>query len=413
MSSLPAGRDTASDRDETEADLAGFAVSSGNADHGRDDVERLATELTEQVRAGGAADVEGVAADSPDAVAKLRRIAPVIEALERWKLHKEMECGAGELPATLAVDRLGDCRLGREIGRGGNAIVFSAVQGLVWRRRVAVKVFPWRRASDGGEGRQRFLEEASTLARLQHPHIVPIYSFGSENGCSYYVMRLADGGSLDRVIGRLRSPGMILPESSRSERGSFGRSDWRAMGLFGLQIAEALAYAHSQGVVHGDVKPANVLLDAGRRALVTDFGPAEHALPDERVRLAGTYRYMAPERFEGTCDERGDVYSLGVTLYELVTLTPAFEGDGRQSIVSSILRHQVIAPRLMRPDVPADLSAIIVKAMAREPAARYVNAEALAADLRNFLRGRPTEAIPRGRAASLYHRGFGPASARR
>jgi serine/threonine protein kinase len=403
------------ERNEHDADLAGFAVSSGaDRDQGRDDVERLATALTEQVRAGLPTDVERVAEGSLELATKLRQIAPVIEALERWKTLKEAECGAGELPATLSVDRLGDCRLGREIGRGGNAIVFAAVQGLVWRRRVAVKVFPWRRATDGGEGRQRFLEEASTLARLQHRHIVPIYSFGSENGCSYYVMRLAEGGSLDRLIGRLRSPATFLAGSGRTETAPrLGRTDWRAMAVSGVQVAEALAYAHSQGVVHGDIKPANVLLDAGGRALVTDFGPAEQALPDERVRLAGTYRYMAPERFDGTCDALGDVYSLGVTLYELVTLTPAFEGEGRDSLVNNILRHHVVGPRLVRPDIPEPLAAVVAKAMAREPAARYASAEALAADLQNFLRGRRLDASPRGGGSGIYRRWFGGSGATR
>jgi len=392
------------ERNEHEADLAGFSAPAGaDPDHGRDDLERLASTLAERVRSGRPSDVEAVAHERPELAAKLREMAPVIEALERWKVLKSAECGAGELPATLTVKQLGDCRLEHEIGRGGNAIVFAAVQGTVWRRRVAVKIFPWRQASDGDEGRARFLEEASTLSRLQHRHIVPIYSYGAENGFSYYVMRLAEGGSLDRTIARLRSPGNVLDYAAERSAGTqrLGRSDWRAMAELGFQVAEALAYAHGQGVIHGDVKPANVLLDAAGRALVTDFGPAERSVPDARNRLVGTYRYMAPERLDGVVEARGDVYSLGVTLYELVALTPAFEGDDRESLTTAILRHQVVRPRLVRPDVPADLDAIVMRSMSRDPADRYGSARELAVDLDHFLQGRPIGERPRKKAGWL------------
>ena len=391
---------------EYEAALEGFAIPSGDdPDHGRDELERLASALAAQVRAGAASDVAGVADGRPDLEGRLREIAPVIEALERWKVLKAAEVGLGELPAALGIDRLGDCRLGREIGRGGNAIVVAAVQGTIWRRRVAVKVFPWRTAADGDEGRRRFLDEASTLARLQHRHIVPIYSFGSESGHSYYVMRIAEGGSLDRVIGRLKNPGRDVSDPAEAMR-SFGRGDWRRIADLGAQVAEALAYAHANGVVHGDVKPANVLLDAAGRALVTDFGPSERSVPDGGNRLAGTYRYMAPERFDGVCDERGDVYSLGATLYECATLAPAFEADGRDSLFRSIQRYEVVAARLVRPDLPGDLDSVIGKAMARDPADRYRSAENLAADLRNFLRGRRTVAGRPAKRGSPFARLF-------
>jgi serine/threonine-protein kinase len=395
---------TSGERHDAEAELAGFAQPTGpDPDHGRDELERLASDLAERLRSGRPADIRDVAAGQSDLEDRLRELAPIVEALERWKSQKETECGGGELPDAIGVDRLGDCRLVREIGRGGNAIVYEAAQGRVWHRRVAVKVFPWPRPADRPAERRRFLEEASTLARLEHPHIVPIYSFGTDGGYYHYVMRLAEGGSLDRVIDRFRprSPGTArsvvpLPPTA------LHRNDWRGFASLGMQVADALAYAHGRGVIHGDVKPANVLLDAAGQALVTDFGPAERPAAAAGP-LAGTYRYMAPERFEGVCDERGDVYALGATLYELVTLTPIHEGNAREALTQSILRHDPIAPRLLRPEIPASLDAVIVKATARAPTARYPSAAAFAADLRNILNGRRVDAAS---GESLYRRIF-------
>ncbi|HEX6987757.1 MAG TPA: serine/threonine-protein kinase, partial [Planctomycetaceae bacterium] len=318
-------------------------------------------------------------------------IAPVVEALERWKVEKAAECGDGELPGALPVDRLGDFRLLHEIGRGGNAIVYEAARGTS-RERVAVKVFP-RRAPHDSPARRRFLEEAATMSRLRHQHIVPVTAVAEDAGFPYYVMRLAEGGSLDRVIGRLRRGG-AAPQESVGFGGRFalGRDDWRAFAGIGVQIARAIAFGHACGVLHGDIKPANVLLDADGQVMVADFGPPPRPEPGGRGRITGTYRYMAPERYDGVCDERSDVYALGATLYELVALMPAFDAEGQDSLVRSILRHELVPPRLVRPDVPPDLDAVIVKAMSRDPAARYASAGELTADLLNFLRGRPIAA---------------------
>jgi serine/threonine protein kinase len=367
------------DPQEFEADLGGFAVPTDSTrDAGRDELERLASRLAEQVRTGSPTSNDEQSVD-PDVASKLRELTPVIEALEHWKVAKTLECGDGELPAVLPVDRLGDCRLIRELGRGGNAIVFEAVQESA-RRMVAVKVFP-RRAPTDSPLRQRFLEEAATMSRLRHANIVPVYEVAEDAGFPFYVMRLAEGGTLDRVIAALRRPARApgpIP---------LGRDDWRAFAQLGRQVAAAVAFGHANGVIHGDIKPANVLLGSDRQAMVADFGPKPRPEPDARGRLAGTYRYMAPERFEGICDERSDVYSLGATLYELVALTPAFEGEGPESLVRSVLRHELVAPRLVRPGIPSDLNAVIVKAMAREPRQRYASAAAFADDLLNFLHG--------------------------
>jgi eukaryotic-like serine/threonine-protein kinase len=375
-------------REDFDADLAGFAVPSGpNRDAGRDELERLASRLAEQVRTGRSGEMDTVP-DDPELAARLREIAPVVEALEQWKLTKAAECGEGPLPATLPVDRLGDYRLVRELGRGGNAIVFEAVEESAGRT-VALKVFP-RRAPKDSPFRRRFLEEAATMSRLRHPNIVPVYKLAEDGGYAFYVMRLAEGGSLDRVISQLRRP------ASAPASGRLRRDDWRGVAQLGRQVARAVAFGHSQGVVHGDVKPANVLLDREGQGLVADFGPKPRPEPGARGRLTGTYRYMAPERFDGVCDERSDVYSLGATLYELLALTPAYEAEGQDSLVRSVLRHELIAPRLVRPGVPPELDAVVLKAMAHDPGRRYRSAAELADDLLNFLHGRRVTARESG-----------------
>ncbi|MBI4600924.1 MAG: protein kinase [Planctomycetes bacterium] len=164
-----------------------------------------------------------------------------------------------------------------------------------------------------------------------------------------------------------------------------------------LQVAEALAYAHGEGVLHRDVKPSNLLLDAQGTVWMTDFGLAKAEGADDLTQagdLVGTLRYMAPERFRGKADARSDVYGLGLTLYELLTLTPAFEASERSDLVRKILEEHPAPPRKLDPLVPRDLETIVLKAIDKDPSGRYPTAAALAADLRRFLGGEPIQARP-------------------
>jgi hypothetical protein len=162
-------------------------------------------------------------------------------------------------------------------------------------------------------------------------------------------------------------------------------------------VAEALAHAHGQGILHPDIKPSNLLLDIGGNVWVTDFGLAKsndaEALT-EAGDIAGTVRYMAPERFRGDSSARSDVYGLGVTLYELLTLRPAFDEGERAHLIDQILHDDPLSPRSLDPKIPRDLETICLKCLGKQPDERYASAAALAADLRRFLTGEPIAARP-------------------
>jgi serine/threonine protein kinase/Flp pilus assembly protein TadD len=191
------------------------------------------------------------------------------------------------------------------------------------------------------------------------------------------------------------------PESAFSS-GS-GRRYWESVARIGVQAAGALAHAHALGVLHRDIKPSNLLLDAHGTLWVADFGLAKVAEDEDLTGtgdVLGTLRYMAPERFEGECDARADVYALGLTLYELLTLKPAFNGSGREKLIARVTQGQPERPSKLNPDVPRDLETIVLKASAREPDARYQTAAEMADDLECFLQDRPI----RARRASTVHR---------
>jgi WD40 repeat protein/serine/threonine protein kinase len=184
------------------------------------------------------------------------------------------------------------------------------------------------------------------------------------------------------------SPGRAdLSSLSGSERGY-----WQGVARVGVQVAEALAYAHGQGVLHRDIKPANLLLDARGDVWVADFGLAKAADGEDLTHtgdMVGTLRYLAPERLGGRSDPRGDVYSLGLTLYELLTLRPAFDATDRERLIQQVTQSEPPRPRQLESGVPRDLETTVLKAIAREPAHRYATAGALAEDLQRFIEGRP------------------------
>jgi serine/threonine protein kinase/Flp pilus assembly protein TadD len=304
---------------------------------------------------------------------------------------------------------LGDFRILREVGRGGMGVVYEAEQ-LSLGRRVALKVLPLAATLDPRQ-LQRFRNEAQAAAGLHHPNIVPVYAVGCERGVHYYAMQFIDGRTLADLIAELRggrpSPAptvaepaaatapLAAPATSAAPRdaGYFRRAaEW------GIQAAEALDCAHALDVVHRDVKPANLLVDGGGRLWVTDFGLAQVQSDARLTRtgdLVGTLHYMSPEQAlarRQVIDHRTDVYSLGATLYELLTLQPAFEGGDRQELLRQIAFEEPRPPRRVNRAIPAELETVVLKALEKNPADRYATAKELADDLRHWLEDRPIRA---------------------
>jgi serine/threonine protein kinase len=346
---------------------------------------------------------------------------------------------------------LGDFRLIREIGRGGMGVVYEAMQ-LSLGRRVAVKVLSMAAALDQRQ-LQRFRNEAQAAAQLHHTNIVPVYAVGCERSVHFYAMQLIEGRSLAQLIATMRkmareeseidddrtqavndppkpaAPAKELPFSrslevepstvsrsliSATRSRSLSAADdainpasiaglhsrrrqsfFRTVARLGVQAAEALDYAHRAGVIHRDVKPANLLLDDAGTLWITDFGLAQ-LQSDQQLTQAGetvgTLQYMSPEQASGRAvllDQRTDIYSLGVTLYELLTLERAYSGQTREALLNQIQNQDPRPPRAIDKTIPPELETIITTALAKEPAERYSNARAMADDLLRYLRDEP------------------------
>ncbi len=307
---------------------------------------------------------------------------------------------------------LGDFRLIREVGRGGMGIVYEAEQ-ISLGRRVALKVLPLAATMDARH-LQRFHIEARAAAGLHHSNIVPVYGVGCERGVHYFSMQFIDGRTLAEVIAQQRGAAtsnlptvdehetaastVVPPAAQATSSAPRDKAYLRQVAEWGIQAAEALDYAHTLGVVHRDVKPANLMVDATGRLWVTDFGLAQ-VQSDARLTttgdLLGTLRYMSPEQALAqrvVIDHRTDVYSLGATLYELLTLRPIFNGNDRQELLRQISFDEPIPPRRVNRTLPVELETIVLKALERNPADRYATAKDLADDLRNYCDDRPIRA---------------------
>jgi WD40 repeat protein/tetratricopeptide (TPR) repeat protein len=293
-------------------------------------------------------------------------------------------------------------------------IVYEAEQ-LSLGRRVALKVLPFAAALDAKQ-LQRFKNEAQAAAGLHHTNIVPVYAVGCERGLHFYAMQFIDGRTLAVVIEELRcgpvaaaptgpftpapavadTPGPAAARSTETSARDPGY--FRSVAGMGVQAAEALEHAHQLGVIHRDVKPGNLLVDGQGRLWVTDFGLA-HCQNQAGLTmtgdLVGTLRYMSPEQALAkrvVVDHRTDIYSLGATLYELLTLEPAFGGNDRQELLRQIAFEEPRPPRRLNRAIPGELEIIVLKAVEKNPDERYPTAQALADDLRRFLEDRPIQA---------------------
>ncbi|MDF1844728.1 MAG: serine/threonine-protein kinase [Rubripirellula sp.] len=388
----------------------------------RDPVEELGEEFLMRLRRGERPGISDYVNAYPELEDQIRTYFPAMLGLERLKSYDVTPAAAAEVVFDLDPHlQWDDLCIGRELGRGGMGVVYQAEQQSL-QRSVAVKVFP-AEVANVPERSARFQRESQIAARLHHTNIVPVFSVGKQHGIPYFVMQRIDGLSLAQLIQNTRpshsvdSPERVVkvtfPEGTESEsclhtgqpinelvQDQFGeKGEWDWVASIGMQVADALAYAHTHGVLHRDIKPGNLLMDPSGVVWVTDFGLAS-ALDSERVedqgKLMGTLRYMPPEQIRGQHDARSDIYSLGVTLYELLTRCAAFEADSRVDLLNQIMMGESRSPRELRPVVPRDLDAIVMKAMEYRPERRYASAEELLGDLRRFLERRPVRARPTG-----------------
>jgi len=338
---------------------------------------------------------------------------------------------------------LGDFRLLRELGRGGMGVVYEAEQ-LSLGRRIALKVLPFAAMLDKQQ-LARFKNEARAAATLDHPNIVAIHSVGSEGDVHYYAMQLIEGQSLAQVIANMRrienpapataekglgndllstdakqlttnyaesaslnTPSVPRPENPDPHSPDVlppfaldtyplaqqctlpefdSREYFRTVGRLGIQAAEALDHAHQNGILHRDIKPANLLLDDAGKLWIADFGLARIEADAGMTMtgdVLGTLHYMSPEQALAkrvVVDHRSDIYSLGVTLYELITLQPAFSETDRSELLKRIAFDEPSRPRQINSRIPLDLETIVLKAMRKSPEQRYTTAQDLSDDL--------------------------------
>jgi serine/threonine protein kinase/Flp pilus assembly protein TadD len=379
-----------------------------------------ADEFLERLDRGGQPDIEEYAGRYPQIATFIRQMFPTLQL---------MRAPGPDLSATDETAEqgrlsgcLGDFRIRREIGRGGMGVVYEAEQ-ISLGRCVALKVLPFAAALDTKQ-LQRFKNEAHAAAQLHHTNIVPVISVGCERGVHYYAMQYIDGRPLSQVIHELRcSAGndeARLPKQPSGPDGLKGdetpigfrhssldilsslgirhSSFFRTVAQLGVQAAEALEHAHEEGVVHRDVKPANLLVDAKGKLWITDFGLArcrDNTGLTMSGDLVGTLRYMSPEQAlakRALIDHRTDLYSLGVALYELLTLAPPFDGGDRQELLRQIAFEEPRPPRRRNKPIPAELETVVLKAMEKNSAERYATAQELADDLRRFLDDKPIRA---------------------
>ena len=388
------------------------ATTTSGDEH--DPVELLAEEFLDRKRRGEQPTLREYLERHPDLAAEIRDLFPALLMME------DLGESSGRTTDSLAADgaavgirlqRLGDYRILREIGRGGMGVVYEAEQESLGRR-VAVKILSAGSLLDPKQVR-RFEREAKAAARLHHTNIVPVFGVGRQDGHHYFVMQFIPGMGLDAVLDDLRqlrrakseagpmpasgriasltgaevarsliagrfaadrpsgdgsvtepldsadsaaspaaanrstagdsSPALLPGSSELSSSSDPDRQFYRSIAKIGIQVAEALECANRQGILHRDIKPSNLLLDNHGNVWVADFGLAKTAEADDLTHtgdILGTIRYMAPERFSGHCDARSDVYSLGLTLYELVALRPAYEASDRHRLMERVLHEE-------------------------------------------------------------------------
>src|SRR6516162_2917132 len=429
--------------------------SSSNA---RGPVEVLADEFLARCKRGEKPTIKEYCDRYPEIAEEIRDVFEAVLMVENLKPGSSDVSGSFGESVKMEGKRLeqvGDYRILCEIGRGGMGVVYEAEQQALGRR-VALKVLP-KTIAGSASMQIRFQREAKAAARMHHTNIVPVFDVGQEGDHLYYAMQLIHGQGLDLVIEdlkRLRAQSTAAPATDRGAgdrsiaaslvAGQFEKDNlategaddpdatdayegsapssamfpgqsaistattnrrgyFRSVAQIGLQTAGALSYAHSRGIIHRDIKPGNLILDTTGNAWVTDFGLAKtgDSAMTHTGDILGTIRYMAPERFRGQCDVRADVYALGMTLYELVTLKAAYASGDRLKLMELIRDSEAASPRSVDARIPRDLETIVMKAIDKDRMRRYQSADEMAEDLQRFVNDEPIKARRIGSAERL------------
>src|SRR5437588_952606 len=322
----------------------------------------------------------------PDAVAEVDSSAGSLDELSRDNAKPTSGVKEAVRAATM-LGELGDYELLEEIGRGGQGVVFRARQKSL-NRTVALKVIILGQWASKAH-LKRFRREAEAAASLDHPCIVPIYEVDERDGSCYFSMKFVEGGQLDEVV--RREPMPIR----------------RAVELI-AKVARTVHYAHEHHILHRDIKPGNILLDAKGEPHLTDFGLARLVETESTVtrtmEVLGTPSYMAPEQAVGNnarVTSATDVYGLGAVFYQLLTGHPPFAGGATYETIKLLLDTEPRQPRLLNPKVDRDLATICLKCLEKDPQRRYSSALALAEDLERWLKHEPI----RARRTGLFTRG--------
>lgn len=381
-------------------------------------------QLVELARRGEPLPWEAVLREHPDLADELRELWPTVQIAEELARPAAVDALlASRLEQTPLQSQLptllGDYEVLAEIGRGGMGIVFKARQRSLGRV-VALKMILDSALASEAE-RQRFRTEAKAAARLDHPGIVPVYDTGEFEGRPYFTMKYVEGPTLAQLA-------------------AAGPLPVRQAARYVLKVAEAVHYAHTQGILHRDLKPSNVIVDKEGQPHVTDFGLAKRFSPPAATAdrpdagflagwssagqqsawhtsltqpgaILGTPSYMAPEQAgpgRGKLSPASDVYSLGAILYYLLTSRPPFQASNPVDVLLQVMERDPLPPRLLNPNVDSALEAICLKALQKQPKLRYASAAEMAADLRAYLDGHRVAASSE-KLSSMLARIFRPA----
>lgn len=418
---------------------------------GPDILDALVEEFTRRLRAGEHPAIAEFQQRHPELSDEIDELLSSVAMIEQLKSDSNHQSQKADRMARLGnLKHLGGYQIIRELGRGGMGVVFEGIHETLGRR-VAIKVMPTPLV-DGEKHVARFRQEARSAAKLHHTNIVGVFGVGESDGVYYYVMDFVDGQALSEVINnartgttashdtgqvadetvvalseraqRIASAKTALPKTFADSEDSLPKSDisdipainssssqsqpilirptantpqyFRWAAKIGASAADALSYAHASKILHRDIKPSNMVLDKKGVIWITDFGLAKDGANDVHLTATGTVlgtpQYMAPESLEGRYDVRSETYCLGLTLYELATLQPAFASGSPAEVIAAIATQNPTAPQRINPRIPLDLSTIIRKAISREPSQRYATAEAMRNDLIAFVEDRPISA---------------------